>query len=85
LVVQTADAAEISVELGPPWFAADQSVAFNPGETVTLYGFWGEGGLFQAGEVVNEATGQNLLLRDPNGRPLWAGRGQGQGGGQGQQ
>jgi len=78
LVVQTADAAEISVELGPPWFAAGQSVAFNAGDALTLYGFWGDGGMFQAGEISNDTTGQKLLLRDPNGRPLWAGRGQGQ-------
>jgi hypothetical protein len=78
LVVRTADETEISVELGPPWFAARQTVVFNPGDPVTLSGFWGEGGIFQAGEFINDATGQKLLLRDPNGRPLWAGRGQGQ-------
>ena len=39
---------------------------------------------FQAGQITNETSGQTLMLRDPNGRPLWAGRGQGGGGGAGQ-
>ena len=54
-----------------------------PGDTVTVLGF-DENGNFQAGQITNESTGEILLLRDPNGRPLWAGRGQGGGQGQGQ-
>ena len=83
LVVDTAEMGQLTLQMGPPWFAADQGVVFNPGDTVTVLGFTGEGATFQAGAVTNETTGTTLQLRDPNGRPLWAGRG-GQGGGQGQ-
>jgi hypothetical protein len=83
LVVDTAEMGQLTLQMGPPWFAGDQGVSFNPGDTVTIVGgFAGESNTFQAGEITNETTGQKLLLRDPNGRPLWAGRGgQGQGGG----
>ena len=78
LLVETAQMGQVSVETGPPWFADEQGVIFNPGDAVTLLGFTGEGGLFQAGQVTNQANNATLFLRDPNGRPLWAGRGQGQ-------
>ncbi|RME72020.1 MAG: hypothetical protein D6784_14215 [Chloroflexi bacterium] len=75
LVVDTAERGELMVELGPPWFASEQAVVFNPGDSVTIVGFDGNGGMFQAGQITNETTGETLMLRDPNGRPLWAGRG----------
>jgi hypothetical protein len=84
LVVDTAEMGQLTLQMGPPWFSGDQGVAFNPGDAVTIIGFTGEGSTFQAGEITNETTGQKFLLRDPNGRPLWAGRG-GQGGGGGGQ
>jgi uncharacterized protein YdeI (BOF family) len=83
LTVDTTEQGELTLELGMPGFASEQGVAFNPGDQVTITGFE-ENGMFQAGQIDNEATGESLLLRDPNGRPLWAGRGQSQGGGQGQ-
>jgi hypothetical protein len=83
ITVDTAEMGQLAVEIGPPWFAAEQAVTFNAGDAVTLVGFAAEGGKFQAGEITNDTTGATLYLRDPNGRPLWAGRG-GQGGGQGQ-
>lgn len=84
--VDTAEYGQLSVQLGPPWFADTQGVVFNPGDSVTLLGFAGQGAAFQAGQITNNATGQVLMLRDPNSRPLWAGQGQGgQGGGQGRQ
>jgi len=84
LVVDTAEMGQLVLQMGPPWFATEQGVTFNPGDSVTIMGFAGEGSAFQAGEITNETTGQKLMLRDPNGRPLWAGRG-GQGGGGGSQ
>lgn len=75
---------QLTVQLGPPGFASQQGLRFNPGDAVTLIGFSGENGMFQAGQITNDTSGQMLLLRDPNGRPLWAGRGQGGGGGAGQ-
>ena len=83
LTVDTAEQGELTLELGNPGFASEQGVAFNPGDQVTITGF-DENGMFHAGQIDNETSGESLLLRDPNGRPLWAGRGQGQGGGQDQ-
>jgi hypothetical protein len=84
LMVSTAEMGQLTVLLGPPGFASQQGVTFNPGDAVTLLGFSGENNMFQAGQITNDTSGQMLLLRDPNGRPLWAGRGQGGGGGAGQ-
>jgi len=80
LVVETDSMGQLTLQLGQPGFAGEQGVTFNPGDTVIIAGFDGENGLFVAGEITNSRTGAALLLRDPNGRPLWAGRGQGGGG-----
>jgi hypothetical protein len=77
MTVDTTESGQLTVEMGPPWFASRQAVIFNAGDAVTITGFEGEGGLLQAGEITNDTTGQTLLLRDPNGRPLWAGGGGG--------
>lgn len=93
LTVDAAERGQLSLRLGKPGFAATQGVIFTPGDTVTILGFDGQNGQFQAGQITNDTTGAVLHLRDPNGRPLWAGQGQGgqgqgrgngQGGGQGQ-
>lgn len=83
LTVDTDELGQLAVQLGPPGFAAGQNVTFNAGDAITMIGFSGENGAFQTGQVTNDTTGQTLFLRDPNGRPLWAGRGQGGGGGAG--
>jgi hypothetical protein len=80
ITVDTVEMDQITLQIGPPWFASQQAVTFSPGDAVTILGFAGEGRMFQAGEITNDTTGATLQLRDPNGRPLWAGRG---GGGQG--
>jgi hypothetical protein len=83
LLVDTAEQGELLLNLGRPGFAGQQNVSFNPGDAVTIDGFIGDEGFFVAGVIRNEANGQSLQLRDPNGRPLWAGPGQmqnGQGG-----
>ena len=79
LEVDTAEQGELTLKLGKPGFAEAQAVVFNPGDAVTVLGF-DEGGMFQAGQITNDTTGEILMLRDPNGRPLWAGQGQGKGG-----
>lgn len=83
VTVDTVEMGEVVLEMGPPWFSGEQGVDFNVGDAVTVLGFAGEGTRFQSGEITNQTTGQTLFLRDPNGRPLWAGRGQGGGAGQG--
>ena len=89
LTVETADGQEMDVELGPEQFWTGQDVAVEPGDTVEVLGFY-EGEAFVAGDILLTATGEHIMLRDPNGRPLWAGgtgsTGQGQGrGGNGQE
>jgi hypothetical protein len=77
LVVDTVEQGQLTLHLGPVGFAEQQEVTFNPGDSVTMQGFIGEQGTFVAAQITNDTTGATLLLRDPNGRPLWAGRGQG--------
>ena len=84
LMVDTVEMGQLMLQMGPPWFATEQGVVFDPGDAVTILGFTGESATFQAGAITNETTGATLQLRDPNGRPLWAGRGGQGGGGRGQ-
>jgi len=81
LQVDTVERGELLLSLGRPGFADQQGVAFAPGDAVTIQGFDSPQGQFVAGVISNDTSGQSLLLRDPNGRPLWAGPGRGQGGG----
>lgn len=86
--VDTPEQGEIMLNLGRPDFADEQDVDFSAGDAVTIQGFTSPQGIFVAGAITIDSTGQTLHLRDPNGRPLWAGQGRqghgGQGGGQGQ-
>jgi len=76
LVVHTDDGQEIVVD-GRAWrYLLEQGFQAAAGERVRLVGFY-ENDRFEAGEVTNLGTGQDLLIRDENGRPLWAGRGRG--------
>jgi len=86
------DAGEgLGLPLGRADFWQSQGVTFVPGDAISVLGFW-QGTTFQPGEIVKTATGERLMLRDPNGRSLSAGpgrsganaSGQGQGQGQGQ-
>ncbi len=79
IIVDSQEMGQLSLSMGRPGFASEQEVAFSPGDEVTIFGFEGEGNMFQVGQITNDTTGATLYLRDPNGRPLWAGRGQGQG------
>ena len=89
LNVQTDTGEALAIQLGEPTFWQAQGVTFAPGDAVTVLGFW-QGTQFQVGEVGKTATGERVMLRDPNGRPLWAGPGRsgnanGGAGGQGAQ
>ncbi len=79
LTVDTTERGRLDLWLGRVGFAGQQGITFTAGDTVTVLGFDAPNGQFQAGEITNSTTGQTLYLRDPNGRPLWAGQGQGQG------
>jgi len=74
LVVQTAGGEQVTVENRPWWFAQEQGFSAQAGDQVTLVGFY-EGDAFEVGQIDDATNGQTVLLRDDNGRPLWAGRG----------
>ncbi len=79
LIVRTTDAQTLTVSFGRADFWQSQAVTFATGDAISMLGFW-QGDQFSAGQVTKTATSERILLRDPNGRPLWAGRGQGNGG-----
>ncbi len=60
---------------GRAWqLAVSQSFTAAAGDQVTVRGF-DENGEFQAMQLDNLSNGQQIVLRDTFGRPLWAGRG----------
>lgn len=74
LTVQSDSGAMLTLTFGNARFWQGQAVTFAAGDEVTIQGFW-QDGQFQTGQVAKDATGERLLLRDPNGRPLWGGPG----------
>ena len=82
LILQTMDGAALTVSFGRADFWQQQTVTFAVGDAISMLGFW-QGEQFSPGQVTKTATGERILLRDPNGRPLWAGPGRGQGNGNG--
>ena len=72
----------VSFQAGQPRFFAGQGVTFQVGDVVEVVGFY-DGSQFVAGEITRIESGETVMLRDPNGRPLWAGPGNGSGNGGG--
>ena len=73
MTIETPAGELLSFQSGQPRFFAAQGVTFQVGDVLSVVGFYGEGGLFVAGEVMQLESGLRVMLRDPNGRPLWAG------------
>jgi hypothetical protein len=78
MTMGTADGEIIAFQTGQPRFFAEQGVTFQIGDEIIVLGFY-EGEQFMAGEITQVSTGLRVMLRDPNGRPLWAGPGNGNG------
>ena len=74
LVIETADGQAVKVGLGPSQYRESQGFALQVGDTVRVSGY-PEDGEFKAGQVENLDTGESIVLRDTNGRPMWAGQG----------
>jgi hypothetical protein len=74
LVVQTVSGEQVTMENRPWWFAQEQGFSAQVGDQVRLIGFY-EGDRFEVGQMDYISKGQTVLVRDENGRPLWAGRG----------
>jgi len=90
LIVQTASGEQVTMENRPWWFAQEQGFSAQVGDQMTLIGFYegdepstghrGElvepsGHRFEVGQIDDTTNGQTVLVRDEDGRPLWAGRG----------
>lgn len=83
MTISTADGSLLTFQTGQPRFFAAQGVTFQVGDQISVLGFY-QGDQFSAGEITQLATSLRVMLRDPNGRPLWAGPGgNGNGGGNG--
>jgi hypothetical protein len=80
MTMSTADGSMISFKTGQPRFFAEQGVTFQVGDLIRILGFF-EGEQFMAGEITQLSTDFRVMLRDPNGRPLWAGPGNSNGNG----
>ncbi len=83
LIIQTTDAQTLTVSFGRADFWQTQNISFAVDDAISMLGFW-QGDQFTPGQVTKVSTDERILLRDPNGRPLWAGPGRGQGQGAGQ-
>jgi hypothetical protein len=83
MTVEKADGEELVVELGPPSFWSSQGIEIEVGDSVEVLGFY-EGESFTVGDIVLTATGEHIMLRNPNGRPLWTGGTSSNQGGHGQ-
>ena len=84
MTMSTTDGKIITFQTGQPRFFADQGITFLVGDEIIVLGFY-ENDQFMAGEITQVSTGLRVMLRDPNGRPLWAGPGNGNSGGDGVQ
>lgn len=80
MTIELTDGTLVNFQTGQPRFLADQGVVFSLGEAVEVVGFYSDG-QFVAGDITQLNTGAKVMLRDPNGRPLWAGPGNGNGNG----
>jgi hypothetical protein len=78
MMLGTPEGELIALQTGQPRFFAEQGVSFQVGDEISAVGFY-EGENFVAGDITQVSTGLRVMLRDPNGRPLWAGPGNGNG------
>ncbi len=82
LQITTSDGQVILVENRAWWFAQEQGVVVQVGDSVSLLGFY-EDTDFEVGTLTNLNSGQLVSLRNDSGQPLWSGKGNagGKGGG----
>lgn len=76
LFIETAAGETVQVGLGPSTYRESLGFVLKPGDRVRVSGYW-EDGEFKAIQLENQTTGQSIVLRDPSGRPMWAGQGRG--------
>lgn len=76
VTLKTDDGQTMLINLGPSWFWESRGQFLEVGQQVTVRYFSDDGHL-KAGEVTVDSTGERLVLREEDGQPVWAGRGQG--------
>jgi hypothetical protein len=84
MTMGTLDGDLITFQTGQPRFFASQGVSFQVGDEIVVLGYY-DGDQFMAGDITQASTGLRVMLRDPNGRPLWSGPGNSNGQGNGNQ
>ncbi len=83
MTMETTEGELLDLQLGQKNFVESQGITFTVGEDIGVLGYW-QGSAFKAGEITKTATGERLMLLDPNGRPLWGGPGRNGASGQNQ-
>jgi hypothetical protein len=74
MLLETGAGELIEVSLGRSGYWEAQGISLVPGDAVVVEGYYEEGDTtLAASSVTLEATGQTIVLRDPSGRPMWAG------------
>ncbi len=80
MTMSTTEGEIVAFQTGQPRFFSDQGVSFQVGDEIVVVGYY-ENEQFMAGDITQVSTGLRVMLRDPNGRPLWGGPGNGKGSG----
>lgn len=75
LVVSTASGEAVEIANRAWLFAQEQGFSPQAGDTLVLTGFYETDGRLEVSHIEDLTSGSSLVLRDENGRPMWAGRG----------
>jgi len=75
LVVSTTSGEAVEIANRAWLFAQEQGFSPQPGDTLVLTGFYETDGRLEVSHIDDLTSGSSLVLRDENGRPMWAGRG----------
>jgi hypothetical protein len=74
LIIELSDGGELIIE-GRAWsFAQELGFDTQIGNPIILAGFY-EGDDFEVGRIIDQSVGDEVVLREISGRPLWAGNG----------
>jgi len=73
LVLRTESGGLVEVTLGQVGYWDAQGISLVRGDVVVVEGLSGDGSSLETRSVTLLSTGQTVVLRDENGRPMWAG------------
>ncbi len=72
LTIRTTAGAEMEMGLGPWGYWLAHGITLSPGDEVEIRGFVSNGE-FEPAEIRNLTTGEQIVLRDEEGSPVWRG------------